>query len=43
ASGMDDYMSKPYTLDTMHATLSKWIEQSAEEDVDSYLLEILDA
>ncbi|CAA6801186.1 MAG: Unknown protein, partial [uncultured Thiotrichaceae bacterium] len=42
ASGMDDYMSKPYTLDTMHATLSKWIEQSAEEDVDSYLLEILD-
>lgn len=49
ASGMDDYMSKPYTLDQMYNVLTKWIDQKPtrvidnNEDVESYLEEILDA
>lgn len=51
ASGMDAYMSKPYTLDELYETLLTWIDQSKKEDneaddletVDSYLLEVLDS
>lgn len=51
ASGMDDYLSKPYTLDDLYETLSEWIDQSVDveddkesddlEVVDSYLSEVL--
>jgi signal transduction histidine kinase/CheY-like chemotaxis protein len=36
AAGMDDYLSKPFTLDALHATLARWLSQpSAEASVSA--------
>ena len=31
AAGMDDYLSKPFTLEALHVTLARWLSQPAAE------------
>ena len=50
AAGMDDYLSKPFTLDALHATLARWLSQPSaaasasapEEQAEATRFDIID-
>ena len=50
AAGMDDYLSKPFTLEALHATLARWLSQPAaaasasapEEQAEATRLDTID-